>query len=463
MSLEPIHLCDLRLLSCYYNSPNMENPIFDNDACDVLSQTHHRLATSASKENKTVNTNEACLDISEFVPDIVNKKLSHLSFEILLAEQVQTKVHVFDDATSGTCRCKSGHEMPSTIVFPKKNQVLVYRDFSLTYFYSSILSISKNADSFNTYTVIIDFTEQKHPRLLPLFNLCTLLSKPSATSQAVYANCLGLYNDSGEPKAPANEFVFVTNDRTSTTKMARAEKWKTVRENHNEWECYASKAEPHIRRIVVPCYNEKPAISFLVIQYDARNTLNDLFINASEVKKTVSPAYPKELLMLPSSCTMLINEALLQNKVLSLSVANLIEAEIIAAQKSEHIGVIDGRWTYNDLLDGEIWRNSGSSKQKEVIPGTTQPLTVTTYIPKSRKGDKENTAPLVKKEHIIINDFTIVYYHTHIFKTKTHPKPRKSTKTIGLVNENAFRRLLQNNEPSPPNILLPVNDIITID
>ena len=467
------YLQTLKLPTCAYNHPNMKNPIVCSEAYSLLLQCHNKLAENVEERFVLNNTTDGCINISLFAEERKRNEAKQVVFQTAVTEKSGKNLHLFDSSTARPCPCGSAGAPPSQLRTPeRKEEVFVYREYSLIDFKPMLVSISLTAGT-NGYTVVVDFTEEGLPRLLPLQCTTTAFLRPTEIAKAVQVNGLGIFSSHTEVTEETDEFILLSSRNTLMSDLTKSNRWHPVKPKNikNYTSFYKLKNSP-LRRVFITTDSSWTCM----IQYRADLTNGHLCPDISEVLKIVKPKFKREMLLIPTTCDQLIAEAARQNKILNEAAAQALDCEFQTVNEPDRLYIIQGIFKPNHLYDGEDWKNNGSRLQTKLAYGQTELCKVTTYVPRDRASNPDKSQPVVRKDFIAYNGYTFVFYHTTSPLTKKTPTPpiapnveveqpkKKQKKEVGLITEEELQNLVScvySSPPPPPTI--PEIEIIQID
>ena len=406
--------------------------MFSREACKALLQYHHDSIRHLRK-NSLLVTKHGCLDISSTIEDVKNKSVTQLAFQLQFQTKEKPTFHLFDGSTDRSCPClEELNPITEYELITNSSEVSVFQQFSLQHNLTFVITVYMTKPL--QYTAVIHFEKSLVPRLLALQNILHTLTEGNSIIKKIVQNNLGLINTSETIDAinESEEFMFITTTPNLVKHFHETQHWNRLwpRCINNKMDFYKPKEkQDQRRRLVLHQWSVDQHSWTCVIQYQANRLPHALSLNHKLIIDSIKPKFKKELLLRSSSCAIISAAAEKQQVILNAMASKCLEAEILLQQGQDRIFVLEGQWKGLYINDGEEWKNNSSTVQKEVLQGTTTPPKVTTFIPRDRANTPTSADPLLKKEHVIINNKTFIYYHIQNSREKlsTEP-PRKRLK-----------------------------------
>ena len=434
----------------------MENKVYSREACKALLQYHHDSIKHLHKNNLLI-TKHGCLNISSTIEDVKNQSVTQMAFQLQFQAEENLTFHLFDDSTDRSCPClEELKPVTEYQLIPNSKEVSVFQQFSLQHNLTFMVTIHMTKPLH--YTAVIHFEKSLVPRLLGLQNILHSLTEGNSIIKRILQNNLGLINTSEtiDAMTESEEFMFVTTTPNLVKIFHESQHWNRLwpRCINNKMDFYKPK-EKHDqrRRLVLHQWSVDQRSWTCVIQYQAHRLPHAFSLNHKLIIDSIKPKFKKELLLRSSSCAIISAAAEKQQIILNAMASKCLEADILLQQGQDRIFVLEGQWKGLCISDGEEWKNNSSTVQKEVLQGTTTPPKVTTFIPRDRANTPTSSEPLLKKEHVIMNNTTIIYYHVQNKAGKPSIEP--PYKRLKKLQETPYEETL--NTQSSLNIKRKIN------
>lgn len=185
------------------------------EAQEITQAVHRASIKSVEDGDYVLSANRPCLDISHFMNSVKNDDLQLVAFRLdLTTAPASADLHLYDSSPNSPCPCNSGARIPTTLRLPsleKGEEILLFRDVSLTHFMARTVAISRSEDGIPGYfSVVIDFTELVYPRVLPIQNLPATLTFLPTLLATITSHGLGFSSVQNLEVAEENrEFMFL--------------------------------------------------------------------------------------------------------------------------------------------------------------------------------------------------------------------------------------------------------------
>ena len=392
----------------------------NSDLAKVLEESHQSAIIIAEGNKILIESTDGCINLSLYSDPIVRKHTEVVVVHATNETLWNRGLHISEGSTSAknlVCRCYSTRSLPRPV---NDTDILVQQHFNLSHVYPYILSISKNPRQPHCYYVVVDFTNQLHPRMLPLTNLAVALDQSEKIADAIETNYgLGLYSIASPTASTfeSDEFQFICSEPLITNLFTSSAEWIFVPEKSSSlYTFHESIQQQNLRRMTVRAHEKWHC----VVQFTTTRPAVDLATDFEAIEKAVRPRFKKELLLEKSTCELLLSQALGQQRILSLISVHALESSLIKQLNRDKLFVVAGCWLNKSLDDSGVWKNSNSKLQSPSGTGdkTATETRVTTYV--LREKDVVNVSTVLKKEHVLFKGYTFVYYYKDTIKRHNH-------------------------------------------